>query len=133
MDGYYIVTSYILYKKYYGKNKCNEGGYSKCVTTQQERPNKFSQNEIFGEKGRTWFLYENIEEITKEGEVSFPIVIWLLHSRQTTRDAIIAGFIHLKYSIDNEIALTHKGIADPTNPEYIEYRDFVTAVKEFVG
>ncbi len=95
-----------------------------------ERPNKFSQNDL-GEKVEL-FLYENIEEITKEGEVSFDSDMAFC-TVANTRDAIIAGFIHLKYSIDNEIALTHKGIADPTNPEYIEYRDFVTAVKEFVG
>ena len=99
-------------------------------TNTTERPNKFWQNTL-GKKVEL-FLHENIEEVTKDGEVSFDSDL-SFGVAANNRDAIIAGFIHLKYSIDNEIALTHKGIADPTNPEYIEYRDFVTAVKEFVG
>lgn len=43
---------------------------------------------------------------------------------------MIAGIIHFKYSIDDETALTNKGIADNTHPEYVAYREFVEAVKE---
>ncbi len=43
--------------------------------------------------------------------------------------SLIAGIIHLKYSLDDESALINKGIADAENAEYTAYREFVGAVK----
>lgn len=57
----------------------------------------------------------------------------LLDLLRSILSQVIAGFIHLKYSVDNEIALTNKGIANANDPEYIEYREFVAEVKLFVG
>lgn len=95
-----------------------------------ERPNKFWQNPI-GEKVEL-FLHENIEEVTKDGETSFDSDM-SFGVALNNRDDIIAGFVHLKYSVDKEIALTHKGIANAQDPEYVAYRDFVAEVKSFVG
>ena len=95
-----------------------------------ERPNKFWHNEI-GDKVEL-VLHENIEEVTKDGEVSFDSDM-SFGVAANNRDAIIAGFVHLKYSVDKEIALTHKGIANSNDPEYLEYRAFVAEVKAFVG
>lgn len=100
------------------------------LTNTKERPNKFWHNEI-GDKVEL-FLHENIEEVTKDGEVSFDSDM-SFGVASNNRDEIIAGFIRLKYSIDNEIALTNKGIADPSNAEYLAYRAFVVEVKSFVG
>lgn len=95
-----------------------------------ERPNKFWQNNL-GEKVEL-IIHENIEEVTKEGEISFDSDM-LFGVAKNNRDDIIAGFVHLKYSVDKEIALTHKGIANAQDPEYVAYRDFVAEVKSFVG
>lgn len=95
-----------------------------------ERPNKFWHNEI-GDKVEL-VLHENIEEVTKDGEVSFDSDM-SFGVAANNRDEIIAGFIRLKYSIDKEFALFHKGRLDPTNVEYLEYLDYRVEVKEYVG
>ena len=94
-----------------------------------ERPNKFWHNEI-GDKVEL-VLHENIEEVTKDGEVSFDSDM-SFGVAANNRDEIIAGFIHLKYSVDKEMALINKGIADNENQEYLAYREFVNEVKDFV-
>jgi hypothetical protein len=47
-----------------------------------------------------------------------------------TREQAIIAFIRLKYSQDDEFALTNKGIANNQDAEYIAYRDYVNWCKE---
>lgn len=93
-------------------------------------PSKFRHNKI-GEKVEL-FLHENIEEVTKDGETSFDSDM-TFGVAIDNRDEIIAGFIHLKYSVDKEIALFHKGNVDPENAEYLEYLAYRQEVKDYVG
>ncbi|MDY0101100.1 MAG: hypothetical protein RBR94_03820 [Bacilli bacterium] len=78
------------------------------------------------------FLYENIVPITIEGETVYEhdMYFGLVNNN---RDEIISGFIHLKYSVDKEIALMHKGRLDPDNAEYLAYLDYREEVKVYVG
>lgn len=50
-----------------------------------------------------------------------------------TRDEAIVAFVRLKYSQDDEFALTNKGIADNQDTEYIAYREYVAWSKEQAG
>lgn len=44
-------------------------------------------------------------------------------------DKIVEGLIKDKYSIEEEICLTNKGMKDITNAEYVEYRNYVEQCK----
>lgn len=44
-------------------------------------------------------------------------------------DKIVEGLIKDKYSIEQELCLTNKGIKDATNTEYVEYRNYVEQCK----
>lgn len=50
-----------------------------------------------------------------------------------SREEAIIAFIRLKYSQDDEFALTNKGIADNQDTEYIAYREYVAWSKEQAG
>jgi hypothetical protein len=56
----------------------------------------------------------------------------ILQKHIKTRDEAIIAFIRLKYSQDDEFALTNKGIANNQDPEYLTYREYVTWCKEQV-
>lgn len=92
-------------------------------------PAKFWFN-VIGDKVEL-FLHENIVEVTKEEETHYESDMYF-GVADNNRDAIIAGFVRLKYSIDKEFALLNKGIANPTNVDYISYRDYVQEVKNFI-
>lgn len=47
-----------------------------------------------------------------------------------TYEQKLISLIRAKYSIDDEIALTNKGIADSTNAEYVAYRAYVSQCKQ---
>ena len=47
-----------------------------------------------------------------------------------TYEQKLIALIRAKYSVDNEIALTNKGIADSSNVEYVAYRAYVKECKE---
>jgi hypothetical protein len=51
----------------------------------------------------------------------------------TSRDEAIVAFVRLKYSQDDEFALTNKGIANNQDAEYLAYREYVNWCKEQVG
>ena len=57
----------------------------------------------------------------------------ILQKHIKTRDEAIVAFVRLKYSQDDEFALTNKGIADNQDPEYLAYREYVAWCKEQVG
>ena len=57
----------------------------------------------------------------------------ILRKTIKTRDEAIVAFVRLKYSQDDEFALTNKGIADNPDPEYLAYREYVAWCKEQVG
>lgn len=56
----------------------------------------------------------------------------ILQKNIKSREEAIIAFIRLKYSQDDEFALTNKGIADSQDIEYITYREYVTWCKEQV-
>ena len=47
----------------------------------------------------------------------------------TDRERFIAECIHVRYSIDDEIALIHKYASDKDNDEYAAYQELRTAIK----
>lgn len=62
-------------------------------------------------------------------------VIFTTYVKGSYEDVIVK-LIREKYTINEEFALINKGVADATNVEYVEYRDFVEScksiAKEFV-
>lgn len=74
---------------------------------------------------------DNISQITNEENETLYQYEQVLHAHKiTTRDQAIIAFIRLKYSQDDEFALTNKGIANSQDEEYINYRDYVAWCKE---
>jgi tRNA splicing endonuclease len=77
---------------------------------------------------------ENVETVEKsqEGitETFYNCDKTILRSRITSRDEAIVAFIRLKYSQNDEFALTNKGIANSQDTEYLVYRDYVAWCKE---
>ncbi len=57
----------------------------------------------------------------------------IMQRKITSRDEAIVAFVRLKYSQDDEFALTNKGIANNQDPEYLSYREYVAWCKEQVG
>ena len=56
----------------------------------------------------------------------------ILQKHIKTREEAIISFIRLKYTQDDEFALTNKGIANNQDAEYVEYRNYVDWCKEQV-
>jgi hypothetical protein len=57
----------------------------------------------------------------------------ILRKNIKSRDEAIVAFVRLKYSQDDEFALTNKGIANNQDAEYLAYREYVNWCKEQVG
>jgi oligoendopeptidase F len=73
---------------------------------------------------------DNIEQITVEEDTLYQYDQVLHSVNIKTREQAIIAFIRLKYSQDDEFALTNKGIANSQDAEYIEYRNYVNWCKE---
>lgn len=77
---------------------------------------------------------ENVSSFQKESEMGFEIFYecdkTLLRERILNRGEAIVAFIRMKYSANDELALTNKGIANNQNAEYLAYRDYVSWCKE---
>ena len=43
----------------------------------------------------------------------------------------VAALVHLKYSLDDEVALLKKGMQNPEDEEYVVYLEYVERCKEF--
>ena len=85
-------------------------------------------------------ICENIKQITVKrkdrdtGEMrdvtvySFTLYAGIVDTRE--RERFISECIHVRHSIDDEIALMHKYAADKDNAEYATYQELRAAVKE---
>jgi dihydroxyacetone kinase-like predicted kinase len=54
----------------------------------------------------------------------------ILRKKITSRNEAIVAFIRLRYTQDDEFALTNKGIQDSQDTEYVKYRQYVEWCKE---
>jgi hypothetical protein len=75
---------------------------------------------------------DNVEQITVEGDTLYAYDQVLHTEIITTRTQAIIAFIRLRYSQDDEFALTNKGVVDNQDAEYIAYREYVDWCKEQV-
>jgi len=81
---------------------------------------------------------ENIESFTRDAEDGSQEAMYrcdktILRREIKTREDAIVAFIRLRYTINDEYALTNKGIEDSANPEYVAYREYVAWCKEQAG
>jgi hypothetical protein len=83
----------------------------------------------------SWYYNFNIKEVPaqeeSENEIAFEyetVLIWGTPEYVKTLTAVINEF----YSKDDEIALINKGIEDKTDSEYMDYREWVSNIKEMV-
>jgi hypothetical protein len=77
---------------------------------------------------------DNVNSFTRETEEG-PETLYSADMVRLTTEAksksdMIVAFIRLKYSQNDEFALTNKGIADGNNAEYVAYREYVSWCKE---
>lgn len=57
------------------------------------------------------------------------LVNYTIYNTVIGYDKIVEGLIKDRYSIEQELCLTNKGIKDATNTEYVEYRNYVEQCK----
>lgn len=67
-------------------------------------------------------------EIETGAGYSFTLYAGIVEAAE--REKFIAECIHVRHSIDDEIALIHKHATDADNAEYAKYQELRTAVKE---
>lgn len=68
------------------------------------------------------------QNVTVNGETKM-LVNYVSYNTIIGYDKIVEGLIKDRYSIEQELCLTNKGIVDPNNAEYVEYRAFVEQCK----
>ena len=96
------------------------------------KPNKFKINDLG--RFKEVILCENIIETQNEdGDTLYEYDMSMATTQSQTRDDLIADFVHLKYTYDQEIALLNKGLQDINNIEYVAYRDYVFECKNAVA
>ena len=93
-----------------------------------EEPKELSINEI----GKDLFeikLYENIEQVEKDGEIQFHSKLSIVTTKCKNIDELKGAMVKLKYNQDQEYAVMNKGIISFSDYDYQEYRDFVSMCK----
>lgn len=73
---------------------------------------------------------DNVTTFEKEDGTFYNCDKTILRATIQSRDEAIVAFIRLKYSQNDEFALTNKGIADNQDAEYVAYREYVSWCKE---
>lgn len=68
------------------------------------------------------------QNVTVNGETKM-LVNYISYNTVIGYDKIVEGLIKDRYSIEEEICLTNKGMKDITNAEYVEYRNYVEQCK----
>ena len=69
-------------------------------------------------------IIHSFEEVGEKVSVTFT------KYNMSKYEEIVEGLIEDRYSVKEEICLTNKGIKNPTDYEYVEYRAFVEICKE---
>ena len=104
-------------------------------TFSKERPNLFSVNKLAKDLYEI-SIYENINEVQLEGEngveVSYECDLKTNRVEAKSKDELKGHIIILKYGLFGELSLSHKGIENPLNEKYVEYREFANLVKQYV-
>lgn len=70
----------------------------------------------------------SITNVVINGETKM-LVNYISYDTIIGYDKIVEGLIKDRYSIEEEICLTNKGMKDITNAEYVEYRNYVEQCK----
>ena len=63
-------------------------------------------------------------------DVGEKVLVTFTKYNMSKYEEIVEGLIEDRYSVKEEICLTNKGVLDPNNAEYVEYRAFVEVCKE---
>jgi hypothetical protein len=77
-----------------------------------------------------WFVNYNVKEITREEGVYYEYEQVLVD--KLDYGLIVSAIIRERYTLDNEMSVQRKGIADSGNAEFIEYNAFAESVKAMV-
>lgn len=73
---------------------------------------------------------DNVETFERDGETLYNCDKVILRASINSRDDAIVAFVRLKYTQNDEFALTNKGIANSQDAEYLAYREYVNWCKE---
>lgn len=92
--------------------KDNGDGYDIAVNTDITR-----QQVVDEESGELVYVYKYVRYAATTALKSY--------------DEAVAALVHLKYSLDDEVALLKKGMADFENEEYVAYLAYVEGCKEY--
>ena len=75
---------------------------------------------------------ENISQSEKDGQVIYNYDETLKIVEAHNINALKVEFVRLRFTQDDEFALINKGIANPSDEEYLAYREYVNACKVVV-
>ncbi len=84
------------------------------------------------QSGGVWYFNLNAEQQTLN-DVTQYVCDSIAIDGAPSRDKLIAAGMQARYSRDDEFALINKGIADPQDPEYLQYLQYRIDVKTQVG
>ncbi len=78
-----------------------------------------------------WHYNYNVVQTEVDGETRYDYEQVILKGKPTY-DSIVAAIVRDRYSMDAEMAIQRKGIADNSNQEFVDYNNFVEDVKNRV-
>lgn len=75
-----------------------------------------------------WHYNFNVVQTEVDGEARYDYDQVILKGKPTC-ESTVAAIVRDRYSVDEEMAIQRKGIADNSNQEFAEYNAFVEAIK----
>lgn len=78
-----------------------------------------------------WHYNFNVVQTEVDGEARYDYDQVVLKGKPTY-ESTVAAIVRDRYTVDAEMAIQRKGIADNSNQEFVEYNSFVEEVKAMV-
>nr|DAF05489.1 MAG TPA: hypothetical protein [Caudoviricetes sp.] len=108
------------------------------LTYSTERPQNLSLRKLYGDIYEL-FATEDIEETTAPDPAAddadhvtqYKYALFADTRKLSGYEAAVSAFIGLKYTTGDELALMRKGFANPADPEYTTYIEYVEACKNY--
>ena len=78
-----------------------------------------------------WHYNYNVVQTEVDGEIRYDYEQVILKGKPTYKSTV-AAIVRDNYTVDAEMAIQRKGIADNSNQEFVEYNAFVESAKAIV-
>ena len=78
-----------------------------------------------------WHYNYNVAQTEVDGETRYDYEQVILKGKPTY-ESTVAAIVRDRYTVDAEMAIQRKGIADNSNQEFVDYNAFVESIKDMV-